>query len=226
MHIPHDLLIVIPARNGSKRIKNKNLIKISKKYLIEHTFLLIKELNLEKQTYVTTDNKKIPNLAKKYKIECIKRPKKLSSSKSNIESALIHLLKKEKLQKKFKWILLLQPTSPLRKKNTIRGLIKIFNNKKNYIDTIISFSESKEDYWIKKNNFFEREDINAPRNQQQRKSKFYENGLFYIFKISNLVRNKSILGKKNLGILTNKLESIDINNYEDVKLIKRIIDYK
>lgn len=224
MQVPHDLLIIIPARSGSKRVKNKNLIKISKKYLIEYTLSLIKELKLEKQSYVTTDNKKIPVLAKKYKIKCIRRPKKLSSSTAKIESALIHLIKKKNLQKIFKWILLLQPTSPLRKKRTIQSLIKIFLKKKNYIDSIISFSESKEDYWKKKNNFFEREDVKAPRNQQMRKSKFYENGLFYLFKVENLIKNKSIFAKKNLGILTNKLESIDINNYEDVKLIERIIN--
>ena len=58
-----------------KRIRNKNLIKIKRKYLIEYTFSLIKNLKLEKQSYVTTDSNKIISLSKKYKIRFIKRPK-------------------------------------------------------------------------------------------------------------------------------------------------------
>ena len=58
MLLSKDVLVVIPARNGSKRIRNKNLIKIKRKYLIEYTFSLIKNLKLEKQSYVTTDSNK------------------------------------------------------------------------------------------------------------------------------------------------------------------------
>lgn len=226
MLLSKDVLIIIPARSGSKRIRNKNLIKIKRKYLIEYTFSLIKNLKLEKQTYVTTDSNKIINLSKKYKIKFIKRPKKISNSKSKIENALIHLVNKEKLIRIYKWILLLQPTSPLRAKDTIENLFKILEKNKNNIDSIISFSETREDFWIKKNNFFLRENNTAPRRQQDRISKFYENGLFYLFKIKNLIRYKKIYSKKNLGILTNKIESIDINNHEDVILVKKILKSK
>ena len=226
MLLSTDVLVVIPARNGSKRIRNKNLIKIKRKYLIEYTFSLIKNLKLEKQSYVTTDSNKIISLSKKYKIRFIKRPKKISNSKSKIENALIHLVKKEKLISFYKWILLLQPTSPLRAQDTIENLFKIFEKNKKNIDSIISFSETREDFWIKKNNFFLRENNTAPRRQQDRISKFYENGLFYLFKINNLIKYKKIYSKKNLGILTNKIESIDINNYEDVILVKKILKSK
>ena len=149
MLLSKDVLVVIPARNGSKRIRNKNLIKIKRKYLIEYTFSLIKNLKLEKQSYVTTDSNKIISLSKKYKIRFIKRPKKISNSKSKIENALIHLVK-EKLISFYKWILLLQPTSPLRAQDTIENLFKIFEKNKKNIDSIISFSETREDFWIKK----------------------------------------------------------------------------
>lgn len=223
MLFPKDLLIVIPARNGSQRVRNKNLVKIKNKHLIEYTFSLIKNLKVEKQTYVTTDSIKIIDLAKKYNINFIKRPKNISTSVSKIELALIHLLEKEKLIKLYDWILLLQPTSPLRKSRTIENLIDIFKKRKKNIDSIISFSESKEDFWKKKNNFYVRDNDFTPRRQQDRKSKFYENGLFYLFKIDNLLKKKRIFNKKNIGVLTDKLESIDINNNDDLRLVKKII---
>ena len=119
MQFPNDILVVIPARAGSQRIKDKNLIKIKNKTLIEYSFGIIKDLKIEKQTYVTTDSLKIFNISKKYSLNCIKRPKNISKNKSKIEEALLHLLNNKKVHNYYKWILLMQPTSPLREKKTI-----------------------------------------------------------------------------------------------------------
>jgi CMP-N,N'-diacetyllegionaminic acid synthase len=223
MQFPNDILVVIPARAGSQRIKNKNLIKIKNKTLIEYSFGIIKDLKIEKQTYVTTDSLKIFNISKKYSLNCIKRPKNISKNKSKIEEALLHLLNNKKVHNYYKWILLMQPTSPLREKKTILKAIDLLKKNEKKIDTIISFTETREDFWEKRNSYYKRSNDKLPRRQQDRKLRFYENGLIYIIRIENFKKTKKIYSNRNLGIITDKIESIDINTMEDVKLLKKII---
>ena len=93
----------------------------------------------------------------------------------------------------------------------------------NKIDSIISFTETREDLWGKNKKYFKRLHEKLPRRQQDRKAQFYENGLIYIIKIENFLKTKKIFSKRNLGIITDKIESIDINKMEDVKLLERIL---
>ena len=88
-------IIVIPARSGSVRIKNKNTVLIKKKPLIKIILDKIEKTNLFTKIFVSTDSPKILSLVKKYKkIEGIKRPKKLAKSNSKIEDTLLHVLTK------------------------------------------------------------------------------------------------------------------------------------
>ena len=90
-------VIVIPARSGSKRIKDKNIKILNNKPLI--TFLLdkFKKKNLKEKIFVTSDSNKIKKIVSNYKnINFVKRPKKLASDLSKIEEALIHVINKEK----------------------------------------------------------------------------------------------------------------------------------
>ena len=68
------------ARKNSKRVKNKNIRKINNIELINYTFNLAKKIKLIDKIFVSTDSKKIIDLAKKKKINYILRPKKLSKS--------------------------------------------------------------------------------------------------------------------------------------------------
>ena len=57
--------IVVPARKGSKSVKNKNLIKINKKHLIEYTLIAANKSDV-KLKFILTDDKKIKKISKKY----------------------------------------------------------------------------------------------------------------------------------------------------------------
>lgn len=114
----------ITARKGSRGIKNKNLRKINDKELILHTFDFAKTLRKKFFIHVSTDSKKIYNLAKKYNFFIDElRPKKLSGPFVETIDVIKYELNKHKRNKiNFTNALLLQPTVPFRDKKKYLGL--------------------------------------------------------------------------------------------------------
>ena len=112
-----EYLTIIPARKNSKRIKRKNIVLIKKKELITYTFKHAIGSNYKKNIIVNTDDEKIIKLSKKYDLNFLERPKRLSSSNTSTEDVISHTLKTlygKSYFKKVKNVILLQPTSPLR----------------------------------------------------------------------------------------------------------------
>ena len=122
-------ICIIPARSGSVRIKNKNIAKINNKPLIEYTLnAAIKIVPLD-NIFISTNDQKIINIAKKFKINFIKRPKNLCTDSSSSESGLIHAIKIVEKEKKFDHVIFLQVTSPLRNSDDIIGCIRKYKKK-------------------------------------------------------------------------------------------------
>ena len=112
-----NIICVIPARSGSERIKNKNLIRINNITLIEYTILhALKSKLIDRNIYVSSDSKEILDIANKYNVKGILRPKNISTSNSSKLLAIRHaLIESEKFfKKKFNICFDLDLTSPLR----------------------------------------------------------------------------------------------------------------
>jgi len=138
------LLGVIPARSGSKGIKNKNLRTVLNRPLIYYTIKDALSYKKIYKTIVTTDSLEIAEVAKKYGAEVpFLRPKKLAKDNTPMLEVLKHaLIKCEQLYSiKIKGIMLLDPTSPLRRRGDIKAMINIFLKKKP--DLVIAVSQSK-----------------------------------------------------------------------------------
>ena len=115
-----NIIAVILARGGSKRLKNKNLQKIGKTSLLEITINFARKLKLIKDIVLSTDSKKMLDICKRKKILTPGlRPFKLSKDKTTSEDVVFYLLKwyEKKYKKKVDGILLLQPTTPYRDLN-------------------------------------------------------------------------------------------------------------
>ena len=123
------LLGVIPARSGSKGIKNKNLRTVLNRPLIYYTIKDALSYNEIYKTIVTTDSLEIAEVAKKYGAEVpFLRPKKLAKDNTPMLEVLKHALLKceQKDSIKIQGIVLLDPTSPLRTRGDIKAMINIF----------------------------------------------------------------------------------------------------
>ena len=84
------VIAIIPARKNSKRIINKNLVKINKKQLVKFTIEAAKKSKKIQKIILTSDDDKILKIARKNKIIPIKRPKKICGDFSTTEEAIKH----------------------------------------------------------------------------------------------------------------------------------------
>ena len=120
-------LALILARRGSKRLKNKNILKLGKKRLISRTLEnLIKIKYLFNDILVSSDSKIVEKISKQKKVIFIKRPKYLAYGNVSSEAATIHAIKF--YNKKFEpvdYVVLFQVTSPFRKNSTVKKAIKL-----------------------------------------------------------------------------------------------------
>ena len=126
------LLGVIPARGGSRGLKNKSLRKVLDKPLISYTITHALTHTDVHEVIVTTDSPKIAEVARQYGAEVpFVRPKELAADDTPMLDVLKHaLIHCEQLYSvKIKGIVLFDPTSPVRKKADIKKMISIFHER-------------------------------------------------------------------------------------------------
>ena len=116
MYLKKKILALIPARGGSKGIKNKNLKKINKISLIEHTSNFIDKCKFFDEKILSTESKKIIRQAEKLNIKIFKRSKLTSKDYTSDFDVISEVMNNKKIkQKKYDFVIYLQPTSPIRK---------------------------------------------------------------------------------------------------------------
>jgi CMP-N-acetylneuraminic acid synthetase len=226
-----EILAVITARGGSKRIPGKNIKLLNGKPLIGYVIaaaLASKHIN---RVIVSTDDKKIVNIARKYKAEVpFIRPKDLASDNSTSLSVLQHAVKylddKESYMPDF--VVLLQPTSPFVLPADIdRTIEKIMVNKTNSCVTICEASEKPN--WMV--NFTKKgSDIIKPfyKNIQGKlPSLVYRiNGAVYVTKIDVLMKHHKIIDENSTSAVVMPMErSVDIDLPLDFIMAEVIIKY-
>ena len=137
-------ICIIPARSGSRRIKNKNIIKISNKPLIVHAIKLAISSKIFSKVVVTTDDEKIAKLSQKNGAYVpFLRSKKLALPSTTIKSTIENCIKTIKSQK-IEYHFCLYPSSILINKNDLKkGFTKI---KKIKADLLIAVTENENFY--------------------------------------------------------------------------------
>lgn len=222
------ILIIIPARGGSKGIKLKNLKKINGKTLIQITIEFAKSLNFVDHIVVNSDHKKILETGRKMKVNSMIRPNRLSgdfiSDYQIIENTIYNL--KKSINKNFDILIYLQPTSPFRKKSQItKSLNELIDNNLNSIWSVSKVEKKfhpKKIITCTKKNYFKLFDKSGEKvvARQQLDNTYIRNGLFYIFKIKKLIEKKSIYLNKSKISITN-YHVINIDNHIDLRNAKK-----
>jgi CMP-N-acetylneuraminic acid synthetase len=208
------ILALIPARGNSKRIKNKNLRNLNGKPLIFWSIDAAKKSKYIKEICVTSDSQAILEYSKKKKIKTILRPKKLANDIIHAEKAMIHAY--QFLNEKFDYVIMLQPTSPLRAtKHIDEAIEKIYYSKK---DSLLSVYKNSYFIWKKSKNNFHPINYDLKKRPRHQDVNFYqENGAIYITKPNILLQNKNRLGGKIDIFVMDKNSSLDIDNLNGLK---------
>jgi len=220
----NSLKILITARAGSKRIKNKNLVLFNGKPLILSTFVAAKESNLTDEIYVSTDCPKILELAQQNKIFNIPRPRHLALDTTSSDAVIEHFINKVCAPKDT--IILLQPTSPLRDHNDIRKAYSIFLESK---DTVISvfrpIHHPLKSVILKDNKCSPWGKFLGNEREQALPEILSFNGAIYIFKVEEFMKRTTI-PKVFTPYVMPYLRSIDINEASDLKIAEFFSRYE
>jgi len=212
---------LIPARGGSKGIHLKNIKKVNNIPLINYSIKAAIESKLINETYLSTDNIKISNIAKKYnnKIKIIGRSKKTSTDQATTESLIDEFTKLYD----YDILVLIQPTNVFVNSRYLNEGIKKIVEKKN--DSLLSVVKAHKFLWSYNNKKFLPLNYkigDRPRRQDS-KEFFLENGSFYIFKRTNYLKTRNRL-HFNIGQVVMKSESIfEIDDISDLNIVRKIL---
>lgn len=225
-----NMIAIIPARRGSKRLPGKNLLPLAGKPLIQWTIDAAINSGVFDQVVITSDEEELlsednfPGTVK------IKRPSKLATDTATTADVILHTLETLNIRSyspnKF---MLLQPTSPLRSAADIRLSIHTMLEKKS--DSIISICPAEHPpMWFgkldkdeKMHNFL---DVNITNKRSQDLGDFYRlNGAIYCAHVEKYKKEMSFFMENSHGYIMPVERSVDIDSEFDFFLAESIIKY-
>ena len=215
------IIVLIPARGGSKGIPKKNIKKFMGSPLIVHTINYALSCHRISDVYVTTDNLEISEISKNAGAKIIDRPSNISTDTATTESAIEHALSQINIKPDI--IVLLQPTSPLRPEGSLEKGIKKFINEG--YDSLLSISPTHKFFWgVSETKTTPKYDyLNRPRRQDlnQNQISYIENGSLYIFSYNHFQKVKNRLGGKIGHIIFPEEYSMEIDTELDFEILQK-----
>ena len=228
------ILALIPARSGSKRLPGKNIRKLNGKPLIEWTIQIAKLVNEITEIIVSTDDVEIAQIARDAGATVPwLRPQSLSNDKASSAEVALHALNYYEGEfGKVDGLMLLQPTSPFRSRETITHGIREFSrrNKQRVISVSpANVSPAKFDisscFKIIDNQLQPITQLDSASLLESQFNIYVPNGCFYLISPDDLRRDRSFYGGDIVPLIIDKAwEAIDIDTEADWKLAELYLD--
>jgi CMP-N,N'-diacetyllegionaminic acid synthase len=215
------IVAVIPARGGSKQVPRKNVRPLAGVPLVAHTIGHARQAASIGRVIVSTDDEEIASASRAAGADVIDRPKELASDTASSESVLVHAL--SRLDPAPELVVLLQCTSPVRKKDDIERAVETLNREG--ADSLLSVCRSHFFLWRKTERGAEAVNYD-PAHRKRRQDlapEFVENGSIYIFKPWVLDRHQSRLGGTIALFEMDYWSSFQIDSEEDFELCEWIL---
>jgi len=223
------MIAIIPARGGSKGIIGKNLRELCGMPLIYWTIDAVLKCDQVSKVFVTTDDKEISLISKKFGAEVINRPVELAQDDSMMIDVLKHAIKVlDEQNLKDESVLLLQPTSPLRNSWSIADAIRIFYE--STCKSLVSIQEVP--HIFNANNVFQIDQSIIQNNdlssvgqlsRQKKKRYFARNGAAIYITSRSLITEGKILADPCVGFEMSAEDSIDIDTEFDLTLAEILL---
>jgi len=209
-----NVLVVIPARGGSKGIPRKNLRKLNDKPLIYYSIKTALSLECNPDVYVSSDDHEILYTANLLGAKIHKRDSNIATDEATLDPVIYacYLYAKATEEKDYDIVVTAQPTSPLLKRRTLDSAIRRLADNPE-LDTIIAAKDNTHLSWRKENNKFKPNYVKRV-NRQYLTPNFSETGAFLISRSSSVSSENRIGENADLYLLPHG-ENIDIDTYED-----------
>lgn len=219
------ILAIIPARGGSKGIPKKNIKPLNGKPLIAWTIEEAKKSRFLDRIIVSTDDEEIMNVAKEWGAEVpFLRPSELAQDNTPGIAPVLHALE---YFSDYEYVVVLQPTSPLRLAEDIDNAISLCEKNKSNFCVSVTKSKIIPEWMFRINHRGVLEPINCNREipyQRQKAKKIYVlNGAVYVARKEALIKTQSFLTPETIPYIMPGSRSIDIDDIIDFEYCEFIL---
>lgn len=235
MYKNKSFLAIIPARGGSKGLPEKNIKELCGKPLIAWSIEAALNSKYLDEVMVTTDSKEIANISKEFGANVpFLRPENLASDTATTFDAVKHTISfyKIELKKEFDYIVLLEPTSPLREVDDIDRMIEKIIKNELYFDSIVSIGEVNEHPSIIKK-IVEKNilvpfcsELTMTTRRQDNEKAYFPYCVAYIAKTNIFLEEKTFYTKRNTFYKIKRYQCYEIDDIYDFLAIENIFKYE
>ena len=233
MKYNNKILGLILARGGSKGIKQKNITKLCGQPLIAWTINSALKSKILTDLILSTDSAKIAKIGKKLGADVpFIRPSKFAKDNTPSVDAIVHAIKwLRRKGKNYEFVVLLEPTSPLRDHNDIdQAIKKIIKLKAQSLVSVSKAEALNPAYLYKKTKAEKIRPFKTYKKKYIRRQDiepvYFMEGTIYISKVSTLLKKKTFCHKNTLMYEVPKWKSIEIDDSLDLILARAIIQNK
>ena len=226
------ILVIIPARGGSKGIPRKNIKPLDGKPLIYYTIDVARAIAQDEDICVSTDDAEIIKVVEKYGMKVpFVRPAELASDTAGTYEVLLHALNyyEEELHRKYDVVVLLQNTSPFRRAEQVKEALSLYHNN---VDMVVSVKECPANPYY---NMFEEDENGYLRiskgegtfTRRQDAPKVYEyNGAVYIMNAEQLKKTHMHKLIRRIKYVMDEQSSFDLDTMWDWQMAETVIQNK
>ena len=225
------ILYLIPARGGSKGLPGKNIKILNGKSLINHSIDFARNFTSNENICLSTDCSEIIDsaLENNYNVP-FTRPSFLSNDGASTNDVILHALEYYKSKNNFfDLVVLLQPTTPFRKKEDLKNMLNSWDKE---IDLMVSVKESHDSpyftlYEEKSNDFLVKSKKSNFSRRQDLPKVYAFNGSLYLFNVESLKSKKiNEFNKIKKYVMEDPVYSIDIDTHFDWLVAETVIKNK
>jgi len=222
-------LAIIPARSGSKGLKDKNIKDLNGRAIMSYTIEAAKKSDVFDDVIVSTEAKAYADIAINYGAAVpFLRPDYLSTDEATTNDVVEYTIRElEKVGKKYDYFMILQPTSPLRRAEDILGAVELLFKKN--ANSVVSVCESEHsplymntlDKTLSLKEFLPKD----VKTRRQELPKYYRlNGAIYLCKVDYFLKYKDFYKEDSYAYIMEKTRSIDIDDEHDFRVAECMLN--
>jgi len=224
-----NVLGLIPARQGSKGIKKKNIVDVAGRPLIGYVIEALEDSRSVDRIVCTTDSEEIAAVAREWGAEVpFMRPREMAQDDSSVFAALAHAVRRtvDLLDFRADYVVTAQPTYPLMQPDQIDAAVEMaVRQDAESVITAVELDHDAHPFNIRQQGpdgrvSFWKEDEHYAHPNRQQKPTFYQFGNIFVSRFEVLVNHERLEGENNYLVEVDRISTLDVNTPEDLDIVE------